>query len=485
LNRKIMTKKDNQRVETDQFGEVHIPAGAYWGCQTARAREAAINQPDSSRQHLLDALLMIKKAAAIANFELGTLELITSRSIRQCCDEIISGQFRDQFLTDRFVGSGSCLVDNINEVLANRANETLGGKIGQFEYVHPIDHVNLNQTNDDIYPSAIRIAILLSMRDLELVLLDLERLLRRKSLEFERIVKVGRISLRDSLPVTLGQEFNAYATAIEKALRQLKEAASELLEINLGAAYVGSGLGTSLAFADKTLNQLRQLTGLPIRLPDDYFRITQSMADYVRYASALKLLALELVKIGNDLRLLNSGPSGGLGEIKMPTQISQVMPAPLSNRKNHILLNSLIMASFQVISNENTVSLCAQGGQLESNPNLPLIAESILGSIELLQSTLQAFNQKCLSLVTADQAHCRRVLLNSENVALILIEHIGEEKAVQILSESARSGKTIEELVLQQNLMTREAFEKSMYLRPLTRPGQITPGKHNTREPTT
>jgi aspartate ammonia-lyase len=231
---------------------------------------------------------MIKKAAAIANFEIGALELITSRSIRQCCDEIISGQFRDQFLTDRFVGSGSCLVDNINEVLANRANETLGGKIGQFEYVHPIKHVNLNQTNDDIYPSAIRIAILLSMRDLELVLLDLERLLRRKSLEFERIVKVGRISLRDSLPVTLGQEFNAYATAIEKALRQLKEAASELFELNLGAAYVGSGLGTRADFTEKTLNQLRQLTGLPIRPPDDYFRITQSMADYVRYAGALK-----------------------------------------------------------------------------------------------------------------------------------------------------------------------------------------------------
>jgi aspartate ammonia-lyase len=182
------------------------------------------------------------------------------------------------------------------------------------------------------------------------------------------------------------------------------------------------------------------------------------------------------------LRLLNSGPSGGFGEIKMPTQISQVMPAPLSNRENHILLNSLIMASFQVISSENTVSLCAQGGQLENNPNLPLIAESILGSIELLKLTLQAFNQKCLAQVTADQAQCRKVLLNSENVALILIEHIGEEKAVQVLSKSARSGKTIEELVLQQNLMTREAFEKSMYLRPLTRPGQITSNKNISRE---
>ena len=469
-------KKGDNRNDRDGSASSHMPAGSYWGARTIKAREAAVPLPMHYRERFIDAFLLVKKAAAVANAETGRLEAAICRAICQCCDEILSGQWRDQFLTDVYLLGGWALNGNINEVIANRAAETQGGTVGNYSVVHPDKHVNLGQANADVYPTAVRLALLLSLRELEPSLLDLERLLRRKSLEFERVVKVGRTNLRDSLPVTLGQEFNAYGATIERSLRRIKEASSALHELNIGATHVGTGLGAEPQYVTAVVAQLSLLSGLTLRPADDFFRISQSMADFVEFSGALKVLALELVKIVNDLRLLNSGPAGGFGEIKIPFYIGEnhpLMPEHLPEKTAGDLLESVAMVSYQVLANDAAVCLCAQSGLLEGNSTLPLIGETMLQSLELLKHSLNVFNQKCLAGVTADTARLRKVLLNSESVSLVLAWQIGEEKAAQVLNEAQQSGKTIEDIVLERKLMSKEAFEKSIYLRPLTRPGKI------------
>ena len=315
----MASKKADLRTERDSLGEMQIPAGAYWGIRTARNQEYYKVSGQRPHPKLIDGIILVKKASAGANGASGRSDSTTLHAIAQACDEVLNGQWRDQFIADPFQsGAGASLNANSNEVLANRAAELLGSTTGSYDRVHPEKHVNLGQSTNDVFPTAMRIAILSNLHDLEPVLLDLERLLRRKSLEFEKVVKIGRTHLQDTVPVTLGQEFNAYGSAVERCLRRIKDASGSLLELNIGATHAGTGYGTEPEHAQQVIEKLSQLTGLKFRPAEDLFRVTQSMADFTEFSSSLKEFAVELIRIANDLRLMASGPGSGLYEIKIP-----------------------------------------------------------------------------------------------------------------------------------------------------------------------
>jgi aspartate ammonia-lyase len=307
------------------------------------------------------------------------------------------------------------------------------------------------------------------------MLLDLERLLRRKSLEFEKITKVGRVHLQDSVPITLGQEFNAYGSAIERSVRRIKEATNSLLEVNLGATAVGTGYGTEPEYVARVVDKLAQVSGIKFRQAEDVFRATQSMVDFVEYSSALKELAIELAKLGTDLVLMASGPHAGFGEIKIPaiqTEPSDLAPG-LLEKTNPYLAECLTMVAYQVMGNDFTVALCAQAGQLDSNSMTPLLVNSILQSLELLRNCIAVFNSRCLAGITADAKRCQQLLDMSGASAAAVSAYIGVEKAMQVLETAHRTGQSFRELILEQKLMPAEILDRILHYKSLTRPVKV------------
>jgi aspartate ammonia-lyase len=410
----MVNKKLDLRIERDSLGDMQIPVGAYWGAQTARTKEHLAVSGLRTHPKLIDALVLVKKAAAITNGELESLETATSRAIVQSCDEIASGQWKEQFVADAFHwGAGEGLNANVNEVLANRGAEIVGGSVGTYDFLDPNAHVNFGHCNNDVYPTAMRIALLLSLKQLEPTLVDLERLLRRKSLEFDRVVKVGRTHLQDCSPVTLGQEFNAYGSSVERSVKRIKEASQSLLELNLGSAEIGTGYGVDANLGKKMIERLCAMTNLRLRQAEDLFRVTQSMADFLEFSSSLRGLAVDLIKICNDLKLLASGPGGGFGELSLPVVQSlpnSIHKEQLSDKSLPHLPECLIMACYQVLGNDYTIVLAAQSGQLEANSMTPLIIHNLLQSLDLLRNAIGPFNQKCLAGVTANIMRCNELL---------------------------------------------------------------------------
>lgn len=473
----MVNKKTDLRTERDGLGEVQIPASAYWGAQTQRYKELYSISGQRPHPKLIDAVILVKKASALANAETGRLDTNIARTIAQVCDEILNGQWRDQFVADLFqTGSGASLNTNSNEVLANRGAELLGLTPGKYERIHPVNHVNLGQSTNDLFPSAMRVAILFSLRELEPVLLDLERLLRRKSLEFDKVAKVGRTHMQDSVPITLGQEFNAYGSSIERSVRRIKDASGSLLELNIGGTFVGTGFGAEPAFAAKVIEKLGQFTGFRFRTAEDLFRVTQSMADFVEFSSALKELAVELIKIAGDLRLLASGPRAGLAEITIPAihlEAAELMPGNLPNKNNPYLVESISMVAFQVLGNDSVVTLCAQAGQLESNVMMPLLIHNALQALDLLRNSILAFNQRCLSGITANPARNQHWLDQSGASVSALSSYLGAERALAVLDEVLKSGKSVRQVVLEQKLMPTEILDRILHYKSLTKPGTI------------
>lgn len=414
LREKMVNKKLDLRSEHDSLGEMQIPVGAYWGAQTARTKEHFAVSGLATHRKLIEALVLIKKAAAITNGELQSIETAASRAIAQTCDEIASGQWKDQFVADAFHwGAGESLNVNVNEVLANRGAEIVGGSVGTYDFLDPNTHVNFGHCNNDVYPSAMRIALLLSLKQLEPTLVDLERLLRRKSLEFNRVVKVGRTHLQDCSPVTLGQEFNAYGSSVERSVRRIKESSQNLLELNLGSAETGTGYGADPNLSKKMLERLSLTTGLRLRQAEDLFRVSQSMSDFLDFSSSLRGLAVDLIKICNDLKLLASGPGGGFAEITLPVvqaQPTALRPGHWPNKNLPHLPECLLMACYQVLGNDYTTTLATQSGQLEANSMTPLIIHNLLQSLDLLRNAIHPFNQKCLAGVTANTNRCNELL---------------------------------------------------------------------------
>lgn len=410
----MVNKKLDLRVERDGLGDVQIPVGAYWGAQTARSKDYVAVSGLPTHRKLIEALVLVKKAAAITNGDLQTIEIAASRAIAQTCDEIASGQWKDQFVVDALHwGAGEALNANVNEVLANRGAEIVGNSVGSYDFLDPNKHVNFGHCNNDVYPTAMRIALLLNLKQLEPALVDLERLLRRKSLEFDRVVKVGRTHLQDCSPVTLGQEFNAYGSSVERSVRRIKESSQCLLELNVGSAETGTGYGADPNFGKKVTEKLSQLSGLRVRQADDLFRVSQSMSDFLEFSSAMRGLAVDLIKICNDLKLLASGPGGGFGEITLPAiqpQQTALRPGQYPDKSPPFMPECLIMACYQVLGNDYTITLAAQAGQLESNSMTPLIIHNLLQSLDLLRNAINPFNQKCLAGISANTSNCNELL---------------------------------------------------------------------------
>lgn len=472
----MVNKKADVRMERDRLGDVQVPSSVYWGAQTYRAREQFPGVGQRPHARLIESLAAVKKAAALTNADLGLIETDKSRAIAQACDEIVNGQWRDHVVADMFqAGSGISLNNNINELIANRAAEMMGGSPGSYELIKPDEHVNLGQSANDAFTTAARLACVLLLRDIEPILLDMERLLRRKALEFERVVKVGRAHLQDTAPITLGQEFNAFGASIERAHRRIKDASASLLELNLGATFIGTGMGTDPAFSTRCIEKLSTQIGTRFRPAEDLFRVTQSMADFVELSSSLKELAVELNKISNDMRLLSSGPRGGFGELMVSNQITEITPlaAGSSDRINPNMAECLNMVCLQIIGNDLVVSLAAQSGQLDNNPFSPLIAHNVLQSLEMLRCTIGAFNHKFLAGLRANSQRCRDLLEGSNVIVAALATRFGATRSREYIRDAALSGQSVKEYLLDKGLLTESDFEQLLQARALTSPGRV------------
>ena len=462
------------RTEKDTLGEVKVPAGAYWGAQTQRAVE---NFPVSGlRAHpaLVRAHVMVKLAAARANHDLGKLDARRAGAIEKACREVLDeGRLADQWVVDVFqAGAGTSFNMNSNEVLANRANEILGAPLGSYQEVHPNDHVNMSQSTNDTFPTAMQVACVALGTELLAALDALAEALEEKGRAFDGIIKSGRTHLQDAVPVRLGQEFAAYAAAIRRAVENLDRALEACEELPLGGSATGTGLNTHPDYAAAAARHLATLSGLDLAPAEDLLHAMQSMAPVAGVSAAIRNLALELMRIANDLRLLGSGPQTGLGEIRLPAVQpgSSIMPGKV----NPVMAECLGMVAMQVVGNDTAVALAVQAGQLELNVFMPLAAHNVLGSLEILKNFLPVFTERCVRGIEADEARCRAYFESSVGLATILNQHVGYAKAAEVAKEAAATGKTLRELILEKKLMSKEALARALDPKRLTEPHDLT-----------
>jgi len=458
------------RKEHDSLGEREIPEDVYYGIQTQRALENFPVSGIKPHPNFIKASVMIKIASAKTNTELGVLDKKIADAIVKAGWEVIDGQFQDQFVVDVFqAGAGTSHHMNVNEVLANRAIEHLGGKKGDYRVVHPNDHVNMGQSTNDVFPTAMRISVLISIEGLIPVLKKLEESFRQKGKEFDSVIKSGRTHLQDAAPIRLGQEFKAYSSIIDKAISNIEEALESLKELSIGGSAVGTGLNTLPEYRTKLIQKLREMTSFDLVESKDMIEGIQSMAPFVKLSGTLRLLAIELTKIANDIRLLSSGPKTGLAEINLPPLQpgSSIMPAKV----NPVMAEVLNMVCFQVIGNDLTISMASQAGQLELNVMMPVIIYNLLYSIDILENVLDVFTDKCVDGITANVERCKKYVEESMGLAAALNYHIGYEKASEIAKEATAKGKTIRELLIEKNIFSKEEIEKILDIRSMTEPG--------------
>jgi len=446
------------RREFDPLGKVLVPNWAYWGAQTQRAAE---NFPISgSKPHpiLVDALVLIKIAAAQANLELSGLPPEKARPIIQAGQEILAGLWRDHFIVDVFqAGAGTSLHMNINEVLANRAGELAGEAIGTYNLIHPNDHVNLGQSTNDVFPTAMRLAILMELRTLYPEGEALIQALHDKAHEFEDIYKAGRTHLNDALPVTLGNEFKAYAEAVATDVTRIQQGAAELVFLGIGGTAVGSGANALPGYRELVIEKLRRLTGLDLQPRPDLFEAMQNLNPVAQSAVHLKLLALTLTRIANDIRLLASGPKNGLGELVLPA----VQPGSsiMSGKVNPSICEALNMICYHVIGLETAVAFGVQAGQLELNVMMPVVIFEILSMIDLLRQGLAMFTGRAVRGLKADRDRCTKNLERSHGLAALLNPYLGHHQAAKLAQESLARGVPLAQVVKEKNLLTEEQIE--------------------------
>jgi aspartate ammonia-lyase len=456
-----LSTRPKTRTEKDSLGEREIPSDVYYGIQTARAIE---NFPISGFKpfpQLVNATVQIKKAAARVNSALGALDQKIAQAIEAAADEALAGKLRDQFVVDPFqAGAGTSHNMNTNEVLANRAIELLGGQKGDYSVVHPNDHVNMGQSTNDVFPTAMRLAALDLTRDLIRALDQLASAFREKAIEFDRVVKSGRTHLQDAVPIRLGQEFGAYATALRKNVDRIAAAADELREIGLGGTAAGTGLNAVPGYRKRVVEELNAMTGFQLRPTEDYFEAMQSMSPFVMLSGALKTLATDLIRIANDLRLLSSGPNTGLAEINLPPVQpgSSIMPGKV----NPVMAEMTDMVCFQVIGNDLTVTLAAQAGQLELNVMMPVIAFDLLMSLTILTNDLTVLRERCVEGITVNEERSRWYVENSVSLVTALNPRIGYARAAEIAKRAIAKGKTIRETITEENLLTPDEVTEIM-----------------------
>ena len=449
------------RQEEDSLGIREIPDGAYWGAQTSRAIENYPISGERAHPEMIFAYARIKKACAETNQEMGRLAPEKMSAIAQACEEVLAGKLGDQFVVDVYqAGAGVSFHMNVNETLAGRAAEILGHPRGDRSAVHPNDHVNLGQSTNDTFPTALHLAALAVGRRLAAEVGALAESFGRKGREFAGIVKSGRTHLMDAVPVTLGQEFRAYASALEYRRRALAHALEGLTELALGGTAAGTGLNTPAGFREKAIARLSEMTGEKLRPAADPREALQSRSAAGDYSSALRALALELSRIANDLRLLASGPVTGLEEIRLPAVQpgSSIMPGKV----NPALLECLNMLCFQLIGLDTANALAVGGGQLDLNVMMPLLAYNLTRGPQLLLNFLPVVRTRCVDGITANVERCRQYLEGSPSVVTALTPKIGYTKAAEVFKEAVSRGVRVREVLLEKKILTEEELEAAM-----------------------
>lgn len=449
------------RSEHDLLGNREVPYENYYGIQTLRAIENFNISGVTLNFYpvLIESLAMVKMAAAKANYDLGLLSKPVFDAIVQACSEIIQGKFHYHFVVDMIQGgAGTSTNMNANEVIANRALEILGREKGEYNYCHPNNHVNLSQSTNDAYPTAIHLALYYSNIRLISYLQSLIEGFREKSLSFSHIIKMGRTQLQDAVPMTLGQTFGAYADTLTEEIERLNVNARLFLEVNMGATAIGTGINSAPGYTDKVIHYLREISGLDIKLAKNLVEATSDTGQFVMYSSAIKRLAVKLSKICNDLRLLSSGPRCGFNEINLPPMQpgSSIMPGKV----NPVIPEVVNQIAFKVIGNDLTVTLAAEAGQLELNVMEPVIVQSMFESIEMLKSGMETLLIRCIKGITANEEVCRRYVENSIGLVTALNPHIGYEASTDVAREALESNRSVYELVLEKKLLTKEKLEE-------------------------
>ena len=470
-----MSTQTNVRVEHDLLGNLEIPADAYYGIHTQRAIENfKISTGKIGDNHIMvKALAYTKKACALANGELGTIDPKIAALIVRACDEIIiHNRCFDQFPSDIYQGgAGTSINMNANEVIANLALELMGEKKGSYHIIHPNDHVNKCQSTNDAYPTAFRIALYQQVSILTEALETLRESFSNKSVEFKDIIKMGRTQLQDAVPMSLGQEFHAFATLIKEEIKILPRIKELILEVNLGATAIGTGINTPPGYSQLATEKLKLVTGLDFCVSEDLIEATSDCGAYVMISGALKRTAVKLSKICNDLRLLSSGPRAGFKEINLPELQagSSIMPAKV----NPVIPEVVNQVCFRVIGNDLTITMASEAGQLQLNVMEPVIASSIFESVNLLANAAKSLKSKCVDGITANPEICRANVMNSIAIVTYLDPVLGHEVCDEIGKECARTGKFVSQVVLEKNLLTQAQLDDIFSVENMLNPKYI------------
>ncbi len=460
---------EKQRLEHDLLGTREIPNDAYYGIQTQRALENFPITGYRPHKELVLALAMVKKAAALANMKVGQLDEKKADAIIQAADEILEGKYLDQFIVDVIQGgAGTSLNMNANEVIANRAIEILGGEKGDYKLISPNSHVNMSQSTNDAFPTAVRISVLKLVKNLLAELEQLHQALLTKSEEFDDVIKMGRTHLQDAVPIRLGQEFGAYARAISRDIHRIETSSEALNEVNMGATAVGTGLNAKIEYIESTIENLRKISGLPIHGSENMVDATQNTDTLAAFSASLKILALNLSKIANDLRLMASGPRTGLSEINLPPVQpgSSIMPGKV----NPVMAEVVNQVAFQVIGNDHTVALAVKAGQFELNVMEPVMVFNIIQSLEILTNVVRVFREKCIIGITANRDRCKDMVDRSVGIITALVPYIGYEGATKLAKEVMGSDKTVPEIISEKGIFTPEKIEKILCPKNMTEP---------------
>ena len=463
------------RVEMDFLGEREIPDNVYYGVQTLRAIENfnITGVPISAEPFFIQAFGYVKKAAALANRELGVLPADVADAIVQACDRIIAGEFLDQFPTDMIQGgAGTSTNMNVNEVIANLALEHLGRPKGDYQRVDPHDHVNCSQSTNDAYPTAFRIALIKRLGSYAQALAWLRDAFHDKGTEFAQVLKMGRTQLQDAVPMSMGEEFHGFATNLGEELARIEDAKGLLAEVNMGATAIGTSLNTPQGYPERVVSHLSRITGLDLKLAVDLVEATSDEGAYVQLSSVLKRTAVKLTKICNDLRLLASGPRCGFNEINLPQMQpgSSIMPGKV----NPVIPEVVNQASFYVIGADLTVTLAASAGQLQLNVMEPVMAFALFNSIMILENAMKTLRDKCITGITANPEHTRDMVLGSLGIVTLLSPILGYKRCSEIALEGSSHGKSIHQIaVLEQKLLSQEKWDELFSIENLLNPKLI------------
>ena len=461
---------DHYRIEKDFLGEMEIPADVYWGIHTLRAVNNFAVSGFRVPQELIRALAEVKQACTMANIHSALLDSRTGHAIVEAAQAVAAGKLSGEFIVDAFQGgAGTSTNMNMNEVLANRAIEILGGQKGDYNLVHPIDHVNLSQSTNDVYPTALKVAAIRLVVALSESIARLQGALQEKEKDFASILKLGRTEMQDALPITLGQEFGAYAEAFARDRWRLFKSEERLRQVNLGGTAIGTGLNATRDYIYTAIEELQGITGLGMARAENMIDVTQNADVFVEVSGLVKASAVNLAKVASDLRLLSMGPKGGLAEITLLKlqEGSSIMP----DKVNPVMTEMATQVSYQVISFDQAITMAAFSGQLELNAFLPLVAFNLLNALKLMINATDLFRSHCIEGIAADPERCTLWLEESLCLATALAPYIGHEHAADLSRRAREEGKTIREVVLEEGVFSMDELDTIFTPQELTRPG--------------